>query len=415
MDTCPLGSLSLEERTWCSMKSKRCKVGSLLILSVCLIFLPGCWGKEEVESLAPLIAIGCDLGQKPNSYIITGQYIMPKKGATGAEVEDWTTSFEAPTLRKAYEMTNKIIDRVPFNGSTKVIVIGEDLAKAGFKDMLDFTQRFSEFRRSMYLVLAKGKAQSILEVKLRNGEIPGMFIKNNIETESNISTFPVVKLGHYLTVLGRKSTAPILPLINILKPGDRGIEYKAEGQDLELQIQGAGVFQGDRLVDLLTDEETKGYMWLDDSVKHRFIDTAGMGESKVSFSGHVVRSSTKYKVVDNNGTVELKYQVKTTMSVEEVLGQDEQVSETEWASLMTEAEKSLAKAIEKECDLSIQKEKDLGLDFLGIGRHLEQKKPAYWKTIKDQWEQEIADFPVSIEVEVKIDHSGMSSSSPTTK
>jgi len=166
-------------------------------------------------------------------------------------------------------MTNKITDRIPFNGSVKVIVIGEDLAKVGFKDMLDFIQRFSEFHRSMYLILAKGKAQDVLNIKLRNGAIPAMFLKNNIETGKYISTFPTVRLGHYLTVLGRKSTAPIIPVAVIVKSGDAGIEYKEEGQDggKEIQLEGSGVFRGDRLVDLLTDKETKGYMWLENNVR----------------------------------------------------------------------------------------------------------------------------------------------------
>ena len=399
------------------MKSIRHKAGSILILSLCLIFLPGCWGKLEVEELAPLLAIGFDVGQKPNTYLITGQYLIPKKGTTGTEVKDWTMSFEAPTLREAYEMTNKVTDLTPFNGSVKLIVIGEDLAKVGFKDMLDFIQRYSGFHRSMYMVLAKGKAKDILEIKLRSGEIPAMFIKDNIETVDNISTFPNVRLGHYLTILGRKSTAEIIPQVVMVKSGDVGIEYKAEEKDKaeELQLEGAGVLRGDRLVDILSDNETKGYMWLENNVTSRFISTVGIGESKVIFSGHVLKSTTKYKVVDNNGKKELQYQIKTTVALEEVLGQNENLSQTEWASLMTEAENQLSKAIIQECELSIQKEKQLSLDFLGIGRHLEQKDPVYWKTVKDQWEQEIPEFPVSMDVQVSIHHSGMSNSSPTTK
>jgi len=398
------------------MKGKRCKRGFVLILIISLLFLSGCWGKREVEELAPLMALGFDLGQKPGTYLITGQYALPKKGATGAEVEDWTMSFEASSLREAYEMTYKILNRTPFNGSVKVIVIGEDMAKASFKDMLDFAQRFSEFRRTIYLVLAKGKAQSVLNVKLRNGEMPAMSIKNHLEQADEISSYPTVRLGHYLTVLGRKSTAPIIPLVKILKSGDGGIEYKAEGKNgtEEIQLEGAGVFRGDRLVDFLTDEETKGYMWLENNVVHRFISTVGSEESKVNFSAHVLSSATKYKVADNNGKIELQYQIKTSIAVEEVLGQNDQLSDTEWVDLLKGAEKSFAKVIQKECELSIQKERKLGLDFLGVGRHIEEKNPAYWKTVKDQWEDKIADFPLSVNVEVTIHHSGMSSSSPTT-
>ncbi|HEY8911518.1 MAG TPA: Ger(x)C family spore germination protein [Desulfosporosinus sp.] len=395
------------------MKRNGCRVGLVLILITGLLFITGCWGKREVEELAPLISIGFDLGQKPNTYLVTGQYALPNKGAAGAEVKDWTMSFEASSLREAYEMTYKILNRTPFNGSVKVIVIGEDMAKAGFKDMLDFTQRFSEFRRTIYLVLTKGKAQDVLNVKLRNGEMPAMSIKNHLEQGDELSSFPTVRLGHYLTILGRKSTAPIMPLVKSIKSGDGGIEYKAEGKDgaEEIQLEGAGVFRGDRLVDLLTDEETKGYMWLENNVVHRFINTVGLEESKVNFSAHVLKSTTKYKVADTNGKIELQYQIKASVAVEEVLGQNEQLSETEWVELMKGAEKSFAKVIEKECELSIQKEKQLNLDFLGVGRHIEERNSAYWKTVKDQWAEKIADFPVSVNVEVTVHHSGMSNNS----
>lgn len=401
------------------MKRTKLKMGLVgVILIACVLFLTGCWGKREVEELAPLIGIGFDLGQKPGTYLMTGQFSIPKKGeVTGADIQDRTLSVEVSSAREAYEKVSKISFRAPFEGSLKVIVIGEDVAKAGFNDILDFVQRFFEFRRSTYLVLAKGKAQSLLNLKLRTAEaLPAMYIKNNLEKWETISTYPMVNLGHYLTVLSRKSTAPIIPLVKSVKSGDGGIEYKAEGKDgaEEMLVEGAGVLRGDRLVDFLTDEETKGYMWLENDVIHRVINTVGIEESKVNFSGQVLKSTTKYKVKGKDGTIGLQYQIKASIAVDEVMGLKEQLSETEWVDLMKGAEKSFAKVIQKECELSIKKERELGLDFLGIGRHIEQKNPAYWKTVKDQWEQKIADFPVSLNVEVTIHHSGMSSSSATT-
>ena len=405
------------------MKRAKPKMGFVLILIACILLLDGCWGKREVEELALLIGVGIDLGQKPGTYLITEQFSIPKKGGvtgevTGADIEGRTISVEASSAREADEKISKIAYRTPFMGSLKVIVIGEDAAKAGFNEILDFVQRFSEFRRSLYLVLAKGKAQSLLNMKMRTEALPlpAMYIKQNLEKWETISTYPMVNLGHYLTVLGRKSTAPIIPLVKSVKPGDEGYEYKTVGNGgaEEIMIEGAGVFRGDRLVDFLTDKETKGYMWLENKVVHRFINTVGSEESKVNFGGQVLKSTTKYKVKGNDGTIGLEYQIKASVAVDEVMGLKEKLSEAEWVDLMKEAEKSFAKVIQEECELSIQKERELGLDFLGIGRHIEQQNPAYWKTVKDQWEQKIADFPVSLNVQVTINHSGMSSSSPTT-
>jgi len=390
------------------------KIGLVLILITCHLFLTGCWGKREVEQLAPLIGEGFDLGEKPGTFLITQQFAKPKTGGeTGAEIEDRTFSVEVSNARESIEKISRVTYRTPFMGSLKVIVISEDAAKAGgFNDILDFGQRYSEFRRSMYLVLAKGKAQDILNLKLRAGLLPAMAIKNNIEGADELSSFPTVRLGHYLTILGTKSTAPILPVVESVKTGE-GIKYKADGTDEagEIRIQGAGVLRGDRLVDFLTDEETKGYMWLENYVIHRYIDTVDLEENSVKFGGQVLRSSTKYKVKANNGKIELQYQIKASIAVDEVLGLKKQLSGAEWVELMKGAEKSFAKVIEKECELSIKKERELGLDFLGIGRHIEQRNSAYWKTIKDHWEEEIKDFPISLDVQVTVHHTGMSSSS----
>ncbi|WP_407305972.1 Ger(x)C family spore germination protein [Desulfosporosinus sp. SB140] len=396
-------------------KSKKFKRGLVLVLIVCLVFLPGCWGKREVEELAPLMGVGLDLGQKPGTYLITLQLAKPKQGGgTATEIDDRTFSVEVSSVREATEMAYKISSRIPFMGSLKVIVIGEDAAKAGFNDLIDFAQRFSEFRRSMYLVLAKGKAKDLLNLKLRNGELAAMSIKSHMEQGNSLSSFPTVRLGHYLTVLGRKSTAPIIPVVEIVKAGAEGIEYNDGKEGEEIQIQGAGVLSGDHLADYLTDKETKGYMWLENNVNNRLINTMDNQDSDIHFGGQVLKSTTNYRLYNNNGTIGMQYQIKTSIAVDEVMGLKKQLSETEWVDLMNDAEDSFAKVIQKECDSSIQKEKELSLDFLGIGRHIEQRDPSYWKTIKDQWEGKIKDFPISLNVQVSIHHSGMSGSSVTT-
>lgn len=391
------------------------KIALILCLISSILFISGCWGKREVEDLAPLLGLGIDLGEKPGTFLLTNQFAQAKKEKGGSQVTDRTLTIEASSAREAFEKISKITYRSPFMGSLKVLVIGEDAAKAGkFNDILDFVQRFSEFRRSMYLVLAKGKAQDMLNLKLGAEILPALYIKDLIEGGDELSTFPTVRLGHYLTLLGTKSTAPILPVVESIKSGE-GVDYKAEEQDkaAEMRIQGAGVLKGSRVVDFLSDEESKGYMWLENDVVHRSINTDCLSDNSLKFGGQVLKANTKYKIKTNSGNVELHYQIKASIAIDEVLGLKRQLSGTEWVDLVKEAEKSFAQAIKKECEVSIKKQRELKLDYLGIGRHIEQKNPRYWKTVKDHWNEEIADFPVSIEVETVIHHSGMSSSSAT--
>lgn len=396
------------------MKSKKIKMVSVLLLIVCLMCISGCKGIREVEELGPLIGIGLDLGEKPGTYLITYQLIIPqKKGEeSGASVKSRVIGVEASSGREAHEKISKITSRMPFMGSLKVIVLGEDAAKAGFIQRLDFEQRFSEFRRTLYLVVTKGKAEDLLKMELAADEMSSIYIKRVLEKGNSISVQPVINLGQFLRALSENSMVPIVPQVQRIKPGDEGITFKVKEEKAEeLQFEGAGVFREDRLVDFLTDEETKGYMWLEDKVKLRFINTMSSEDSKVIFGGQVLRSSTKYKVTDQDGQITMQYRIKAIMEVDEVLGITKKLSEEEWAELIKEAEKSFAQEIRRECELSIQKARALGLDFLSIGRHIEQQKPAYWRTVKDQWEQKIAHFPVSVDVQVKIEHTGMASSS----
>jgi spore germination protein KC len=399
------------------MKQIRFKILLAICLLACVFFLNGCWGKREVEELAPLMGVGIDLGQTPGKLLITEQYALPRKGAAAAEVEARTYSIEAASGREINEKTSEILKRVPFMGSLKVIVIGEDAARTGFNDILDFAQRFSEFRRSIYLIVTKGKAQDFLNLKLPNDELPSMYLISKLEMAGNISTFPKISLGHYLTVLGRENTAPILPAVEIINSGEGGIEFQVGSKDggQEARIKGAGVLKGDQLVDFLTDKETKGYMWLENDIKYRFLNTVGSPDNNVYFGGHVLKSRTKYKVIDNHGTKGLQYQIRTSVAVDEVLGLRQRLSDTEWGELMRGAEEKFANVITTECQLSIQKERKLGLDYLGIGRHIEELNPAYWESIKGHWEKEIANFPVLINVQVSVHNSGMSNSSVTTR
>lgn len=392
-------------------------IKGIVLLLAAGVLLSGCWGKREVEQLSPLIAVGIDRGKTPGKFLVTEQYALPVKGATtAADVEGWTYSYEASTAREINEMTSKMMNRLPFWGSLKVIVIGEEAGKDGFMDILDYVQRFPEFRRSTYIILARGSAREVLNAKLRSGDLPAMFIKDNIETVHTASVFPVVHFGHFLALLSNKHSAQILPVVEMLESGVGGIEYETEpgAGTHELRIQGSGVFREDRLISYLSDEETKGYLWLEDKIKTAILKTVNIGESPVNFTGHIQRTKTNHRVKNFDGTLGLAYHIKVSAAVDEIIGLEEQLSPEAWIDLMNEAERMFAKSIERECNLAIQREKELGLDFLLIGRHIEQQRPRYWKTVKDQWDQEIANFPVSVSVEVKISNSGMSSNGITS-
>lgn len=389
------------------------KPGLILFLIFSLLFLEGCWGKNEVDQLAFVIGLGLDQGEKPGDIILTYQIAQPKKGGqSGSEINNWTLSTEVTHAPLSEEKVFEILNKHPFLGTTKVLIIGEELAKSGINPVVDSFQRYYQFRRTMYMLVAKGKAKDILNTKLRNDQLPALSLLGRIEENKSVSSFPVTRIGHYLTLLSREGQSPIIPVVDRLQPGEGGIDYKGSegGGAEELRLEGSGVFRGGKLISYLTDQETKGYLWLENEVGTRFISTEEM--NGISVTAKIISSKSKQSVTQDEKGPRFNYQLKVKVAMTEVVGSQPTMSLEEWAKFTGDAEKLVAQAIEKECQSAISKEKQIPIDFLGIGRHIEQKNPSLWKEVRNNWENTLQDLPVDLNVEVTIEHSGVDRNSP---
>ena len=384
----------------------------VILLLLTLLTLEGCGGKREVEQLAFILGVGIDQGKEEGTYQVTFQIAQPKTSSgSGAEMENWTLSVEVESIAIMAEKIDQMLNKHPFAGTSRIIILGEGLARSGINEALDNFQRFYQFRRTIYLVLAKGEAKDILETQLRSKQLPALSLLGTIVGQPAISSFPVTRLGHYLTILGRESQNPLIPVVQKIKPGDKGFEYSDEKGE-ELEIEASGVFEDGKLIDFLSDEETKGYLWLDNEVKSRYIQASKENGPKIAMWVH--KSSTKYKVQPVDEKMGITFQIKTTVALNEIRGQQEAMDIKKWREFVGNLEPVVAKAIEKECQAAVTKSKELGLDFIGIGRKLEIKDPKYWRQVKDDWLSQLPDFPVSYDIQVTIEQTGLPRNSPVS-
>ncbi|MFZ3100823.1 MAG: Ger(x)C family spore germination protein [Desulfitobacteriaceae bacterium] len=394
----------------------RRRVWHLLILIILVIPLSGCWGKQEVESLGFVFGIGIDSGSKPGAYLVTYQIGLPKKaGEGGGGVQNYTLSVEGLSMRDTAEQIYKIISRQPFVGTTKVIVLGDSAARDGINPVLDFFQRYYEFRRTTYLVLAKEKAKDLLNIKLRTDKLVSLTLLDDIEKGGMSSTSPKVRLGHYLTSLGNVSTAQVMPLAYGLTSGEEGIEYETKGGEKpeELRLAGMGVFKGDKLKAILTDQETKGFMWLNDEVKNRFLSAKTSAEQENFFiSSRVTKTKTNWKLENNEGKLGIHYEIKIVNDLDELSMEQQKRSPEEYFKALKDSA-ALNNLVKDECEAALQRSRELGLDFLGLGRKIEERKPQYWKEIKDQWQQLLPNFPVTVSINFIWESGGSSFNPPT--
>lgn len=343
------------------MKERVYRVLGVILAGFLALVPVGCWGKTEVEELGFVLAIGIDPGSAPGTFKVTYQMGIPKKGDQGGgDIDNLTYSVEGMSMRDTLEKVYNLSDRKPFVGTVKVILIGEQQARKGINQVIDFFQRYYEFRRTNFIAIAKGSAADLLNVKTRTGKLPALSIQTVIQQSDMTSTFPVVRLGHYLTVLASASTAPVIPIAYPVKSGEAGIENVSEkpGTAEDIYMSGAGVLDGDRLADILTKEETQGYMWLQNEVKQRFITAKLQEEGKDWFaSARILKTKTDWKLEETQGGYGIHYTIKGSWDLDEFYGVKGQLSPSEWLALVApKTNAAFAEIIKSECEAALKKE-----------------------------------------------------------
>ena len=137
-------------------------------------------------------AIGIDPGEDER-FTLTFQIINPrnviggeqKGGVSGPPVAVYETSGE--NLIEIGRKATQQISRRLYYAHADLVVIGEELARKGIRDVLDLLSRSQEFRENTTVVIAKdGKAKDILNTLTPVDQIPdSKIIKTIIFAQDN--------------------------------------------------------------------------------------------------------------------------------------------------------------------------------------------------------------------------------------
>lgn len=147
---------------------KKIKYIEIIAAFVLMMSLCGCVG-EEPNNIAYVTAVGID--KADNGYLYTIQFANPTKisggaseegGKGGKTVENITV--QAPTLYSSINSANSIISKDFSLSHAKIIVVSEEVAAEGIKNLLDTIARNNEIRPDVYLAVAENAGEYLEEV-----------------------------------------------------------------------------------------------------------------------------------------------------------------------------------------------------------------------------------------------------------
>ena len=198
------------------------KKGIFLIL-VSLLFTQGCYDAKEPNNIAFVVALGIDETDAEGIYEYTIQFAKTtqvsggsgeENGKEGGEIMD-TIKVRAPSTFAGINIANQIVSKRFTLAHTRLIVISDEIAKKGVRDIFDPFGRNSDIRPNIYLAVALGRAGDYLESVKPVAEIDPVTYYRLIYDSEYGGYLPRVILKDFYTQLYENGRQNVLPLAGV--------------------------------------------------------------------------------------------------------------------------------------------------------------------------------------------------------
>ncbi|EFM12509.1 germination protein, Ger(x)C family [Paenibacillus curdlanolyticus YK9] len=385
-----------------------------LLLLVGIGLLPGCWDVREMPQLAIVSAMGIDKAPTDNHYRVSFQVINPSEISAGITESGGgrTTPItvyagSGDTLFEAIRESSGLMPRQLFFSHTRIIVIGEQLAREGIEDIFDMFERFSETRLTSRVLIARGSsAEAVLSTLTPIERIPSNALNGKLKFTSKLTSEQMeIQIDDVIRALSSTASEPIINGIRLLGNTALGSKKKNVEQAVPIvrsRISGIALFKNGKLTRWLDGKDARGVVLLQNKMKSS-VDVLPCKAEKKAIAIELLRAKTEVKTAFRNGKPYFQISVKQEGSLNEVkcsinLKKPEEIAklEKEWSEL-----------VKKEVIGSVQVAQKEQSDIFGLGETFNRQHPKQWKKIQKDWGNLFAESDVTVTVNSFIRHSGM--------
>ncbi|MFP4015397.1 MAG: Ger(x)C family spore germination protein [Halanaerobiales bacterium] len=382
---------------------KRINIFVLIIFFA--ITCTGCWDNRSLTDIGILAAMGID--KKDDLYQVTYQIVKPgviksgssNSGSSGENKAFWTYSSEGETIFDAIRNSLSTTDQKIYFNYIQIIVLGEELARDGIKEVLDFLERDPEFARTPYLLVVKeGLAKDIIEAESKQEDIPAMHITDIIENNKSFARIRDINFIEVLNRFNQEYNEVVTGKIEIVSQENEELFVK------NLKVIGSAVFRKDILVGWLSGEETRGLLFVENAVANTVMVVPNPEDRNKKVSIEIKKSETSINIEFK----EYKPSFLIEINAEGNLAGQQGPGNLTEGTLLKELEKFVEEKIKTEVQTVLDKARvELKSDFLDFSGTINKNDYRKWNNIKDNWEDLFPEVVINVEVSYKMRQSGL--------
>ncbi|NLI60829.1 MAG: Ger(x)C family spore germination protein [Clostridiales bacterium] len=365
----------------------------ICLISFCMLIIPGCWDRIEIERNAFILGLGIDLSD--DQLLITYQIALLDafKGEGGEQSKSTQQiSIVADSLSEATKDLLSFFGNMPNFSHCKLIVFGEKYAKKGISDSLDFLFRETDMRRVTSVCVADGEAKEILNIEPKTAPSSAIVIDQIITQNSlsNSDIFPFQDIGYIHH--------------NFVRGSDIGLAKVSVDKGI-VKVSGAGLFKDYKLIGWYTDHEVTGLRFILGELKEGYhsVHLPWDEGDRITMNAYNINASTIPKITDGNIVVKSRILIEGDITE---IGNPVLVNTSE--RLIKYWQKAIEDDIRSTINSVYKKGRDIyGVDAFEFDQKIESYYPEFWKKNKDNWDELFKTVELDLEIDVKLRRLGI--------
>jgi spore germination protein KC len=389
----------------------------LVIIIAILIGTPGCYDRSEIDTLALVAGVGIDRAKDKDKVKVTAQIIKPTQiKAQGAQGEGgnkpyWVVTTTGYTIFDAIRKFPEQTGRKLFWAHNMVVVFGEEIAREGIDNYLDFFNRDPELRkRSWVLVSKSAEAREVLEVEPELERIPAIVMSLMVEAgkiNAKIAAADLKQFTERLVTPEVCSFASRVELVEEKRTKQEEILAKKTGgmePKKKMRVSGAVIFCNDELGAWLNGRETRGLLWVLGQVKSGIIVVSSPGSSKEKkVSLEITEAESKIIPRFEAGEPVIDIEIKEESNLGSQMSKKSLVT----VDMLKKLEKGQTMVIKNEIEMIIKKAQEANSNVFAFGQAFHREFPDRWKEMKKDWDNIFPQLQVNVKVKSKIRRVGL--------
>lgn len=410
------------------MRRKRVIAPLLIML---LLTVSGCWDAASPEQMAWVTALGVDEGPDEN-LIFTFQVVIPKAVGTGGAQQGGpggsqghsflVFSVAAPDVITAVELSDAFVARRVSLQHAKALILGEAIVRRGISEFLAPAIRYRDFRRTLFVVVAKGTAREFLQhARPRLEADPALWYEMMMHWQRETHLVPPMRIHQLVIALespglgGRAALVAARPdladnpdqLGGQVGEGPSNLEAGSLFRSGEVPVEflGTAVFKGDKLAGLLSGQETRVVALLRGELNRRTpvtIPDPKDPKHRVVLMMRVQRRP-QVRVAFKGSRVAANFHISVEGDIGSIPSVIDYTNPADMRILEDAAERFIKTNVEKVLDQTLH---EWAIDMYRIGDHVRVGFPTLQSWLAFDWSRQVGKVQYTVDLEFRIRRHG---------